>query len=327
VDYLELSLAVLPEAVEAAADTLRRHVPSGVSIEPVTRALDEDGGVEIDASALVRLRAWLPATPAARAAIAALRVDLRVIDHGAARPLRTRLVHDEAWADAWKRHFGVQRIGKRLVIRPSWRRYRARKVDVVIDLDPGMAFGTGQHPTTRMCLEELESRLPPGATVLDVGCGSGILSIAAALLGATRVDAIDLDPAAVAATRENAARNGVERIVRVAKGSLGSEWPLRSRAAGRYDIVLANLSSRLIRELAEPLVEALAAGGVLLASGLIAEQEQACREALHAAGGGITKKRSMQGWRLLVASGPETATSATDRTPRTSTARDRHSRR
>ena len=298
-DYLELSLAVRPEAVEAAAEILRRHVPSGVSIEPPYEAIDEDGGVSLDGAAPVRLRAWLANDASARDTVRTVRRALRDLDSAIERPLRTRTVRDEAWAESWKRHFPVLRIGL-IVVRPSWRAYRPRVGDVVIDLDPGMAFGTGQHETTRMCLLALEERIMHGMKVLDAGCGSGILSIAAARLGAGRVDAIDIDPIAVRATKENAARNGVQRIVQAAEGSLGEAWPFAAPAAGRYDLVLANLSSRLVQELAAPIVDALRPGGVALVSGLIAEHEASCREAIVSAGGEAIEAREDGEWRLLV---------------------------
>ncbi|OGO49347.1 MAG: hypothetical protein A2148_00105 [Chloroflexi bacterium RBG_16_68_14] len=300
-DYLELALAVHHQAVEAAADLLRRHVPAGVSIEAPYQALDEEGGAAPVQGAPVRLRAWLPADGArSRATVAALRRELRSLGDALVRPLRARTVPDSSWADAWKRYFPVLRVGRRLAIRPSWRRYRARPGDVVIELDPGAAFGTGQHPTTRLCLEALEERLRPGAIVLDVGAGSGILSLAAALLGAARVDAVDIDPAAVRATEENALRNGVQHLVRAAQGSLGEAWPLPERPAARYDLVLANLSGRLVQELAQPLVAALRPGGAALLSGVIEEQEAACRDALEAAGGHVVESRAEEAWRLLI---------------------------
>jgi len=298
-DYLELTIAVRGEAVEEVADLLRRHVPAGVSIEPPYEAIDEEGGVDLDEAAPVRLRAWLAAGAAGNATRAALRRELRALGGGIIRPLRARTVSDASWADAWKRHFRVLRVGRRIVLRPSWRRYRPRPGEIVIDIDPGQAFGTGQHPTTRLCLEALEERLRPGDAVLDVGTGSGVLMLAAALLGAARVDAVDIDSAAIQAARENATRNGVEGLVRVAQGSLGETWPLPGPAAGRYDLVLANLSSRLVQEMAAPLLEALAQDGVALVSGVSDEQEAACRNALAAAGGEIIDSSGEGGWRLL----------------------------
>ena len=301
-DYLELSVAVRPQAVEAVADLLRHYVPAGVSIEAPYDAIDAEGGVAIDADAPVRLRAWLPsADDNSRSAAARLRRELRTLGDAVVRPLRARTVRDAAWAAAWKRHFRVLRVGRRLVLRPSWRRFRPRRDDVVIELDPGQAFGTGQHATTRLCLETLEERIAPGANVLDVGCGSGVLSIAAALLGASQVDAINIDQAAVRTTTENAARNGVEALVRVAEGSLGEAWPYAEPVSRRYDLVLANLSARLVRELAQPIVAALRPASVALVSGIVAEEEAACGEAITAAGGQVRERRGEGDWRLMIA--------------------------
>lgn len=299
--YLELTVAVRPQAVEAAADLMRRYVPAGVSIEHPHQAADDEGGVTVDETAPVRVRAWLAAGGAgSRAALAPLRRELRALGNGLVRPLRARTVEDASWADAWKRHFPVLRVGRRLVLRPSWRRYRTQPGDVVIRLDPGRAFGTGHHETTRLCLEALEERLAPGNTVLDVGTGSGILSVAAALLGAARVDAVDIDPAAVQVTAANAARNGVQDVVRVAEGSLGEAWPFVEPPVGRYDLVVANLNSALIQELARPLLQALRPDGVALLSGVSGDQEDACLDALKAAGGRVIRSRAERAWRLLV---------------------------
>ncbi len=299
-DYLELSLAVSADAVEQAADVLRRVVPNGVSIEPPIEPLDHDGGVGF-LDAPVRLRAWLAVDGAASdAAVRRLRRELRSLGEALVVPLRARKVADASWADAWKRYFPVLRVGKRIVIRPSWRSYRRKRDDVVIELDPGMAFGTGQHETTRMCLEALEQSLTPGATVLDLGAGSGILSIAAALLDAARVDAIDINPVCVRVCEENVERNGVVDRVRSAEGSLGDAWPFEEPATERYDLVLANVSARVVQELARPIVEALRPGGVAIVSGVIGEQEQACIEALTKAGGLLVESRSDGDWRLLL---------------------------
>lgn len=295
-----MTVSVRPEAAEAAADILRAHAPAGVSLEPPFETIDEDGGVEFDDATPVIVRAWLPGKrDANRGALTTLRKELRTLGDAIAQPLRTRTVSDTSWENAWKRYFTVLRIGKHLVLRPIWRRHRARRQDIVIDLDPGRAFGTGQHSTTRMCLEALERRMTAGALVLDLGSGSGILAVAAALLGAGAVDAVDIDPTAVQVTNETAERNGVATQVRAAEGSLGATWPFAESAARRYDVILANLSSRVVQELASPLVGALRAGGVALVSGIIEEKEAACREALAAAGGQVIEGLTDEGWLLL----------------------------
>lgn len=320
-DYLELRVAVRREAAEAAADLLRAAAPAGVAIDEPCEAIDDEGGILLRDELPVTVRAWLPAGAAGRTAAAALRRELRKLGGALVQPPRTRTVSDASWREVWKRHFTPLRIGRRLVVRPPWRRGRTRRGDIVIEIDPGLAFGTGQHQTTRLCLEALEERLERGTVVLDVGPGSGILAIAAALLGARCVDALDIDPAAVRATKENARRNGVERLVRARRGSLGADWPFPTTADGRYNLVLANLSSRLVRELAGPIVGALVPGGVALASGLIAEQEASCRRALERAGGRVIETRRAGGWRLLAVE------RATDRRSRTSRAPGRPRRR
>ena len=287
-----------PQAVEEAADLLRRYAPAGVSIEPPFQALDEDGNVAFDSASPTQLRVWLPAGAPDRG-LDALRRDLAELGDGIVQPLRVRTVQDESWADNWKEHFHVMRIGRQIVLRPSWRTYEAQPGEIVVEIDPGQAFGTGQHATTRLCLEQIEQRLRPGDTVLDIGSGSGILSTTAALLGAAQIDAVDIDPAAVQSTKENAERNGVQARVRVARGSLGDAWPFPEAAAGRYNLVLANLGGRVVRELAQPLVASLAPVGVALVSGIIDEQEVACAEALVAAGGRVSERHAQDEWLVL----------------------------
>ncbi|MCH8160458.1 MAG: 50S ribosomal protein L11 methyltransferase [Chloroflexi bacterium] len=300
-ETLELAIAVRPHAVEAMADLLRRYAPAGVSIEQPFDAIDEEGGVTFHENDAVRLRIWLPAgdSPTA-AAIEELRKILVALGGDIVEPLSVNTVQERDWADAWKEHFHVTRVGERIVLKPSWREYEPRAGDIVVELDPGRAFGTGQHETTRMCLIELERQMEAGASILDVGCGSGILSVTAALLGAGRVDAIDIDAAAVRATVENADANYVSDSVRTMHGSLGKAWPFTQPPAGRYDLVLANLSARIIRELAGDLLAALNENGAAFVSGIVAEQEESCVDALLQAGARALERRADGDWRLLV---------------------------
>ena len=300
-ETLELAIAVRPHAVEAMADLLRQYAPAGVSIEPPFESIDEDGGVALHENAAVRLRIWLPpGASTTGAAIDELRTSLGPLANDIVEPLSVNTVQEEDWADAWKEHFQVTRIGERIVLKPSWRDYDPIAGDIVVELDPGRAFGTGQHETTRMCLVELEQQIDAGATVLDVGSGSGILSVTAALLGAGHVDAIDVDAAAVRATQENAEANGVADSVHIAKGSLGEAWPFADSPAGRYDLVLANISARVVRELADALLAALNETGTALVSGIVVEQEESCVEALMQAGARSLERRAEGDWRLLI---------------------------
>ncbi len=204
--WLEMSVQCDPEAVEAVSEILSRDAGGGVSVEQPF-ATEQEGltAVPIE-GAPVTIRAYLPAIDrsAADAAIATTRERLGHLTAFDLRPigeLRVREVHEEDWATAWKDYFPVMRLGRRIVIKPTWREFEAVPDDVIIALDPGMAFGTGLHPTTRLCLVGLErwadAGIVKGARTLDVGSGSGILAVGAALLGADPVRALDTDPIAV----------------------------------------------------------------------------------------------------------------------------------
>ena len=212
--------------------------------------------------------------------------------------LRTRLVDEADWADAWKAYFPVMRVGRRLVIRPTWRRHRRAPGDVVLALDPGMAFGTGLHPTTRLCLSGIESLadrgLLGGARVLDVGCGSGILAIAALQLGAAAALGVDTDPIAIEATTANARRNRLVRRLRARLGSLPSGEPA-------FDVVLANLIAGLLVPLAPALRDEVRPGGTLLASGIFVDREGDVRAAFEAAGLEVTGRHDEGDWVALEA--------------------------
>jgi len=178
---------------------------------------------------------------------------------------RVEHVEGDAWRDAYKAYFKPARIGAHLVVRPPWEPWDAAPDDVVLVLDPGRAFGTGTHESTRLALTLLQRHVTPGCRVLDVGCGSGILSIACLLLGAAEVRALDLDPEAVGATAENAVANGVaDRLV-------GDATPVE-QLTQRYPLVLANIEKRVLVPMKDALCARLAPGGVLILSGLLATE-------------------------------------------------------
>lgn len=299
-EWLEIAVAVRPHEVEAVADVLRRYV-RGVSIEEKVISVDDGGGYRVDASAAVVLRAYLPRDDSLSSVRRRLRADLLALSlEGGVPRLRGRAVREEDWAEAWKRYFDVRRVGRRLVVCPTWREYAAGPGEVVIRLDPGMAFGTGQHATTRMCLEALERCVRPGDMVLDVGTGSGVLAVAAALLGAGRVDALDIEAQAVGVAVENARLNGVDDRVWVQEGSLGEAWPLGESYVGRYDVVVANIVAGVIREMAPHLVEALRPGGTGIAGGILGEHEAGCAGALVSAGASIERAMGVGEWMTLI---------------------------
>lgn len=211
-----------------------------------------------------------------------------------------QILTEQDWAEAWKVHFVTHKVGQRLVIKPSWREYQPANEEVVIELDPGMAFGTGLHPTTRLCLQSVEAYIQPGWLVLDVGTGSGIQALAAAKLGARRVLALDNDPIAVKVARANARANNLSRKISVRLGSLplGRGTALR---APTFDMVVANIIASVIQELAHPLITVLKQSGILIAGGIVAEKLGGVVKALEEAGCAITEVLSEGDWRTIVA--------------------------
>src|ERR1700712_3435685 len=208
--WLELSVDVEPEAVESVSELLAEYgYNAGVVVDqPIITGLDGPDYI-FDTSRPVTVRTYLPLDE--RAEEVRQRVEQALWHFGQLRtvgPLKVRALEEEDWANAWKQHYTIQRIGARTVIVPSWLEYAPLPDDIVLRLDPGMAFGTGLHPTTQLCLAFLEQYVKPDMPVLDLGCGSGILAIAAARLGAN-VLALDTDAIAVTATRENIAYNDV----------------------------------------------------------------------------------------------------------------------
>jgi len=308
--WVELSVAADIEAVEAVSEILTRFAPGGTSVEPGFGLTDEGLGAVVDPTKPAIVRAYLPARDPAQveAAIGAARIALGHLQAFGLRPigeLQTRLVREEDWAETWKSHFPVLRIGRRMVIRPTWRRHRALPDDVVLSLDPGMAFGTGLHPTTRLCLAALETLAEEGllargrarngaARVIDVGCGSGILAIAAGKLGAGEMLGVDTDPIAVESTIANARLNGQSRRLRVRQGSAPS-------GEGPFDIVLANLIASLLVLLARSLRHELAPGGHILASGIFRDREGDVRAAFEAADLTVARRWAEEDWVALEA--------------------------
>jgi ribosomal protein L11 methyltransferase len=298
--------------VEAVSEILSRVAGSGVSVEqPFATEQEGLAAIPIPGAPAV-VRAYLPARDrrAAEVAVAATRERLGHLTAFGLRPigdLQVSTVHEEDWAEAWKEHFPVLRIGHRIVIKPTWREHEAGPDDVVVALDPGMAFGTGLHPTTRLCLAGLERwgdrGMVEGASVLDVGSGSGVLAVTAGLLGAGRVRAIDTDPIAVDSTRENARRNGIS--LEATLGSLPTD-------GGPFDLVLANLVAGLLVELAMPIARSIRPGdgapgssGRLLASGIFIDREPEVRRALASAGLRIVGRDQETDWVALEAERPD----------------------
>lgn len=208
-------------------------------------------------------------------------------------------VKDEDWSEIWKQYFHPTPVGERVLIQPAWEASAQTQGRTVFTVNPGMSFGTGSHPSTRFCIEAMESFIRPGCTVLDLGCGSGILSIIALLLGADRADAIDIDPNAVDVAYSNLALNGLPRERYHARaGDILTDRGLRE-SLGTYDVVLANIVADVIIGLAGFVRQFMKPGAVLICSGIIIERLKEVTDALKAGGFAIEATRRDQDWAAL----------------------------
>jgi ribosomal protein L11 methyltransferase len=283
-DWIEASVQADGEAAEAISELMNRYVPGGVVIECDPGAPDA-----------LTVKAFLPPDqPETRH-----KIEEGLWHLGQIYPIpgpRFRLLPHQEWAEAWKRDFQVLHVGRRVVVKPSWLDYPPVGDEMVVELDPGMAFGTGLHPSTRLCIRALEEVIRPGVQVLDMGTGSGILAIAAALMGAEGVLALDLDPLAVKAATANAAANGVTRQVRVAAGSLN-----QLSDAHRFDLMLVNIVARVILELLDGgLLSHLRPGGWFVGAGILQDQAGDVTRALEARGLGQLRQRREVDWVAIV---------------------------
>jgi ribosomal protein L11 methyltransferase len=292
-EWLELSVSADHEAVESVVEAFAAvGYQEGVAIEePFVQDPDGDN-LRVDMSRPVQVRTYLPASSSNPKTIERLRSALWHI--GQIRPVSELIVTprtEEDWANAWKEHYVPVRVGHRVVVRPPWQSYEPKPGEIVIELDPGMAFGTGTHPTTRLCMELLEERLQSRNRLLDVGTGSGILAIAAAQLQASEIDAIEIDPVAARQARQNVDRNGLTDTIRLYEGSLDDTFSGRE-----YEIVLANIIARVLVELAKPLSQSFSEGGHLILSGIIEDKEPMVLEAFQQLGLELVERRQLQDW-------------------------------
>lgn len=300
--WIEVSLQVDGESAEAVAEVLERFGHQGVSLEQDGIPPDTWDEDQVPPPQSLTLRAYFPADDQLEATQAQLETALGHMRLMYPMPTpRYRRVEAADWAEAWKAHYQPLRVGRRLIVRPLWIDLPLAPDDIEIALDPGMAFGTGSHPTTQLCLQALEDLLQPGQSVLDLGSGSGILSIAAGKLGAGQVLALDTDSIAVEATQQNARANDVGHKVNAQRGS--HDCLLSS--ARRFNLVVVNILARIIVEMAnQRLGQIVRPGGLAIFSGIIDSQLTEVEDALRQTGLQPYARRQMGDWMLVEAKRP-----------------------
>lgn len=298
-EWQEVVAVVAEEAAEAVGEIMLRHGAHGVAYESdalIREAMANRWGdyyPELSGDPRVMVKAYFHA-PQSSAELKRMREEIEgLVDFGlniGQVELTARVILESEWASAWKQHYHPVRIG-RVVIEPSWEPAAAcRPDDVVITLDPGMAFGTGTHPTTAMCIAALQDHSLDGLTVWDVGTGSGILAITAAKFGAKAVQAVDIDPVAAAACRDNAARNGADISCR--QGSLAD-------LEGTADVIIANIIADVIIEMMPEAAQKLNSGGLFITSGIIDSRVGDVLKAAAANGFQLEQRREQGEWVCL----------------------------
>lgn len=303
--WIEVNVAVTHEAVEAVADMLTSIGSKGVAIEDpqLINDLRNSGTWELcdipeqENTEVVTVSAYYADDEKLEKRLAEIDEQLALIEERIGKyrfgNTRFRKVSEQDWANEWKQYFHVTHVGKGLVIKPSWEEYAPKEGEHVIEIDPGMAFGTGTHHTTNMMMERLEKVITPDSTVFDVGTGSGILAIAAAMLGAKSVKAVDIDAVAVHVAKENVADNGLSEQIEVREGDLlhGTE--------GKADVIIANIIADIVIMLLQDIPQKLNDDGVLLASGIIEERMPDVEAAAQAQGLYVDAVDHRGGWVVM----------------------------
>lgn len=303
--WIEVNVQVTHEAVEVVADILTAAGTSGVAIEDpqLINNLRNSGTWELcdipeqENTEIVTVSAYYADDEKLQDRLKQIESELAAVEEriGSFRfgNIRFRSLSEKDWANEWKQYFHVTHVGESLVIKPSWEEYTPKEGEHVIKIDPGMAFGTGTHHTTNMCMARLEKVLTPNAEVFDVGTGSGILAIAAALLGAKSVKAVDIDAVAVRVARENIADNGLEDKIEVKEGDLlrGTE--------GQADVIIANIIADIIIMLLKDIPGKLKDDGIFLASGIISDRRADVEAAAAEVGMKVDHVDEKGGWVVM----------------------------
>lgn len=303
--WCEISIQTSHEAVELIAEIFRDLGASGVVIEDPELVNDyitsgkwdyTDIPIAKETEVVVE-KAYLPVNGELEGRIQTLRQEIKALEsrgvNTAPAVLTTAELQDEDWSDTWKQYFHTEKPGERVVIKPTWEEYAPKDDEVVIELDPGAAFGTGTHATTSMCIRQLEKLVKPGMTVFDVGTGSGILSIISAKLGAKNIQAVDYDDSVLKIVEENLEQNNVQDIISVAQSDL------MQNVHGKAELVIANIVADIIIRLFDQLDEHLEQGGNLLTSGIIEDRIEDVLAAAEKHGYGVVERLENKGWACI----------------------------
>lgn len=288
--WFEITAQTPPADVEAVSDLMRTVSPGGITLEEPMDILGPEQGFRVRRGEPVLVRAYLPSSELG----AILTEDLRqAMAAFPAVELTARPIYEQDWSVSWREFFGVVETGGRVVIVPSWIEHELGPGQLGIRLDPGQAFGTGHHETTRLCLMALDELVAEGASVLDIGTGSGVLAIAAVLLGASAVRAFDIDPIAAEVAVANCETNGVSAAVTISAGTVGVSHE------GRYDLVVANISTDANIRLGPTFAAVLHPGGHAVLSGILSDDAERVKDALRAHGLSFVEMREERDWCLL----------------------------
>lgn len=303
--WCEISIQTSHEAVELIAEIFRDLGASGVVIEDPELVNDyiisgkwdyTDIPIAKETEIVVE-KAYLPVNGELEGRIQTLKQEIKALStrgvNVAPNILTTAELQDEDWSDTWKQYFHTEKPGEKVVIKPTWEEYQPQNDEVVIELDPGAAFGTGTHATTSMCIRQLEKLVKPGMTVFDVGTGSGILSIISAKLGAKNIQAVDYDDSVLKIVQENLEQNNVQDIISVAQSDL------MQNIHGKAELVIANIIADIIIRLFDQLDEHLEHGGTLLTSGIIEDRIDDVLAAAEAHGYGVVERLENRGWACI----------------------------
>ncbi len=313
VKWSELSIHTTHEAVEAVSNVLHEAGASGVVIEDSMEFARERQDMFGEIYALnpndfpaegVILKAYLPVTSFLGETVEEVKLAINNLSNYGINVGENEVtiseVNEEEWATAWKKYYHPVKISERFTIVPTWETYEPVSTDeLIIELDPGMAFGTGTHPTTVMCLQALEKTVKSGDYVTDVGTGSGVLAIGAALLGAKHVHALDLDEVAVRSAKINVKLNKVQHIANVVHGNLLDTVEQQS------DVVVANILAEIIMSFTNDAFQVVKEGGMYITSGIIGAKKEDVKQSLEAAGFVIVEVMMMEDWVTILSKKPE----------------------